>query len=63
LFEQGVAAKATRVNEGYETDHYVCAHGHRFGIDWARGPATEPQWPPPAELVEAARRERDRGDH
>ena len=51
LYEHKVLTKAVRVHEGIETDQYRCEHGHGFGIDWARGPATEPQWPPPAELA------------
>lgn len=41
---------AHRVHEGQESDVYRCARGHDFSIDWARGPATEPQWPPPDDL-------------
>lgn len=43
--------KATRVYEGVEDDHYRCALGHEFGMDWSRGEATEAQWPPSQELV------------
>ena len=47
--------KATRTSEGMETDWYQCPEGHTFGVDWEHGgPPTEPQWPPPAELVELA---------
>lgn len=42
--------RAVRTHEGYESDEYRCEKGHVFGIDWSSGPATEPQWPPPAEL-------------
>lgn len=48
----GVLTKAVRVSEGQESDQYRCGKGHLFGIDYARGPATEPQWPPPPELAE-----------
>jgi hypothetical protein len=53
MWEHQTITKAERVSEGIETDHYVCEQGHAFGIDYARGPATEPQWPPSPELVEA----------
>jgi hypothetical protein len=43
--------KATRVYEGVEDDRYECSLGHEFGMDWSRGEATEPQWPPSADLV------------
>lgn len=45
--------KATRVHEGVESDQYVCENGHAFGMDWHTGPATEPQWPPSAEMIAA----------
>lgn len=48
-----LAVKATRIYEGIEDDHYACEKGHHFGMDYRRGPATEPQWPPPQELVDA----------
>jgi hypothetical protein len=51
--EAGALVKATRVYEGIEDDHYECERGHEFGLDWRRGPAEEPQWPPPAELAAA----------
>jgi hypothetical protein len=54
LWEHKQVTKATRVYEGVEDDQYVCDREHRFGVDWARGPATEPQWPAPPELVAAA---------
>lgn len=41
---------AIRVREGQESDAYRCEKGHTFSIDWSSGPATEPQWPPSAEL-------------
>lgn len=56
----GVVTRAERDDEGVEDDHDVCARGHRFGTDWSRGPASEPQWPPsPAEVaaIEAMTRE------
>lgn len=54
MWEQKTLTKATRVSEGVETDHYTCEQGHAFGVDYAHaGPPTDPQWPPPAELVTA----------
>lgn len=47
--------KATRIYEGVESDEYRCDKGHQFGLDWSHGPATEPQWPPPPELVASVR--------
>ena len=55
LYEHGVITKATRVREGREADQYICVRRHSFGIDWSSGPATEPQWPPPPELVALAK--------
>lgn len=52
--ENNKITKATRVYEGAEDDHYRCELGHEFGMDWRKGPATEPQWPPPPELLAAA---------
>lgn len=46
LGDHGQLTRAERVYEGVEDDHYVCAKGHQFGMDWRAGPATEPQWPP-----------------
>jgi hypothetical protein len=43
--ETQALTKAVRVREGDESDQYRCEKGHSFGIDWSRGPATEPQWP------------------
>ena len=43
--------KARRIYEGAEDDRYVCVRGHEFGMDWRGKPATEPQWPPPPELI------------
>lgn len=51
----GQLTKATRVHEGAESDRYRCELGHEFGMDWSRGPADEPQWPPPPELAELAK--------
>lgn len=45
--------KATRVHEGVESDQYRCEKGRTFGVDFRRGPATEPEWPPPPEVLEA----------
>lgn len=48
----GVVTRAERVRDGVETDHYRCAKGHGFGVDWRRNAPTTPQWPPaPAEVV------------
>ncbi|RBP37898.1 hypothetical protein DFR37_10880 [Eoetvoesiella caeni] len=43
---------ALRIHEGRETDQYRCDKGHEFGMDWPE-PATEPQWPPPSDLIES----------
>ena len=51
--DEGKVQKAVRVYEGVEDDRYRCAAGHEFGVDYRRGPATEPGWPPPPELVDA----------
>jgi hypothetical protein len=58
LLAGGELVRATRVYEGVEDDHYRCERGHTPGVDWARGPATERQWPPTDELVELAERVR-----
>lgn len=50
--DDGVLTRARRVYEGDEADRYRCEKGHEFGMDWPE-PATEPQWPPPPELVES----------
>jgi hypothetical protein len=42
----GAITKAVRIVEGVETDQYRCERGHVFGVEYRRGPATEPQWPP-----------------
>ena len=42
--------RAERTREGVESDDYRCDNGHTFGMDWRRGPANEPQWPPSDEL-------------
>lgn len=52
----GVLTRAVRVHEGAEDDQYRCDKGHEFGMDWRDQPATEPQWPPPAEYVEMLKR-------
>lgn len=49
--DDGVVTKAVRVHEGVESDQYRCDSGHTFGMDWSRGPATEPEWPPPPDVV------------
>ncbi|MEW5741992.1 MAG: hypothetical protein AB1938_23960 [Myxococcota bacterium] len=53
--DDSVLTKAVRVYEGQEDDHYRCEKGHTFGIDWRGQPATEPQWPPPPELLPQAK--------
>ena len=52
-YGNGKITKATRLYEGVEDDGYRCELGHEFGVDDRKGPATEPQWPPPAALVES----------
>lgn len=47
FLDESVVTKAVRLSEGVETDQYRCERGHLFGIDWSRGAATKPQWPPP----------------
>lgn len=54
LYEDRVVTRAQRIHEGDETDRYQCEKGHVFGMDWLT-PALEPQWPPPAELLEDLR--------
>ena len=49
--EQGKVSRATRTHEGAEGDQYECERGHRFGVDYRRGPATEPTWPLTAEQI------------
>jgi hypothetical protein len=49
----GVVTRAERVYEGAEDDHYLCPHGHRFGVDWSRRAPTAPEWPPTPELAAA----------
>ena len=46
----GQVTQATRTYEGLEDDRYRCDHGHEFGMDWSKGEATEPLWPPSPEL-------------
>jgi hypothetical protein len=48
--DDGALTCATRVVEGVEADQYACDKGHRFGVDYTRGPATEAEWPPSQEL-------------
>ncbi|MDX2009982.1 MAG: hypothetical protein SFW67_07330 [Myxococcaceae bacterium] len=56
LFDEGLVTRAQREREGVESDDYVCARGHRFGVEYRRGPASEPLWPPGPEVeAEAAR--------
>jgi hypothetical protein len=41
---------ADRIQEGIESDLYQCRDcGKQFGIDWRRGPADRPCWPPTPE--------------
>ncbi len=50
---KGEIAPAERVYEGLEDDHYECAKGHKYGIDWAySGPPDKPQFPPDEEVLE-----------
>ena len=49
--DDGKLIRAVRTYEGDEDDRYRCERGHEFGIDWSRGPATEPQWPPGPEYT------------
>jgi hypothetical protein len=49
--DDNALTRATRTREGVETDQYRCERGHTFGLDWRRGPATRPQWPPDEALV------------
>jgi hypothetical protein len=39
-------ARARRVHEGLEDDHYECEQGHGFAIDWSRSRPARPCWPP-----------------
>jgi hypothetical protein len=55
--EDGVLTKAVRIYEGSEDDHYRCEKGHKFGMDFRRGPATEPMWPPSQEMIEFAKQQ------
>lgn len=53
-------SKATRVVEGAEDDQYVCERGHKFGVDYRRGPATEATWPlSPAQIAEVQAAKKD----
>lgn len=56
LLDDGAVVHATRIYEGDETDRYRCEKGHEFGMDWTE-PASEPQWPAPAELLAGLRRD------
>jgi hypothetical protein len=49
----GKLTKAARTYEGDESDGYLCDKGHDFSIDWRGKPATEAQWPPSRELIDA----------
>jgi hypothetical protein len=51
--ENNKLVKATRVYEGVEDDQYECPKGHTFGMDWRKGPADAPMWPPPQEMIDA----------
>jgi hypothetical protein len=48
----GVLTKASRIYEGDEDDRYRCEKGHVFGMDFRKGAATEPMWPPAQEYVD-----------
>jgi hypothetical protein len=37
--------RADRIAEGIEDDIYQCEQGHKFGLDWGRGPPGKPLWP------------------
>lgn len=52
---EGLSAPAERVEEGSETDYYLCAQGHRFGVYWRQIPS-EPMWRDPTreQVAEAA---------
>lgn len=50
---EGKVSKATRVHEGVEDDQYECERGHQFGVEYRRGPATEPTWPLTPEQIAA----------
>ena len=47
---EGQLTRATRYEEGNESDQYRCERGHEFGMDWPT-PAVTPMWPPPPELM------------
>ncbi|MBL8949518.1 MAG: hypothetical protein JNK82_01990 [Myxococcaceae bacterium] len=51
--EEGKVTEAKRTYEGDENDGYTCAKGHTFSIDWSSGEATEPQYPPSSDLMNA----------
>ena len=55
LTDAGQLTKANRIHEGDESDQYKCEKGHKFGMDWSTGPATEAQWPPSTELQALAK--------
>jgi hypothetical protein len=58
LFDEGMVTQATREHEGVESDEYVCARGHRFGVTYRGAPAPEPLWPPGPEVEAEAERVR-----
>jgi hypothetical protein len=58
LGDDALITKATRIYEGSEDDRYRCEQGHEFGMDWSKGPATEPQWPLDPELAAALAKSR-----
>ena len=55
--EEGEVQKALRTYEGDENDQYTCPKGHKFNMDWTAGEATEPLWPPSAELKKSMEKE------
>jgi hypothetical protein len=48
---EGKVTKATRLHEGVEDDQYECERGHKFGVDYRRGEATEATWPMTPEQI------------
>jgi hypothetical protein len=52
LAEHRKLVRAERTYEGDETDEYRCEAGHTFGMDWSRGEATEPLWPPTRAMLD-----------
>jgi hypothetical protein len=59
----GVLTKAARTYEGSEDDRYRCKKGHEFGMDFRKGPATEPMWPPSQEMADFAKQQQQSQEH